>query len=80
MSQALRDGTLLCGLPGDLVHDSDTKDYTVAKVGGLPVFPGDTPPSDLAIICHVCGKKMVLVVQVNPACLWFFASPSHLQS
>ena len=68
MTTSSVDNGVLCGLPGDLDHAGDPIDFRVAKVGGQPVFPGDNPPSDLAeevMSCRDCGKKMVLVVQVD---------------
>ena len=59
---------VLCGLPGDVEHPSDTHDHSFAKVGGQAVFPGTSPPSELLqtrLVCQACGKRMMLVVQVG---------------
>lgn len=58
----------LCGLPGDLQHPDDVINFTTAKVGGQPVFPGDSPPSNISeefTICLKCGRKLALIAQVQ---------------
>ena len=68
MSAANRAQMVLCGLPGDVEHESDAKDHRFAKVGGQPVFSGASPPPDLVELglkCTTCGERLLLVVQVS---------------
>lgn len=67
MSHAVNNSVVLCGLPGDVEHADDPKNYRNAKVGGQPVLPGQNPPEYLShggTVCRNCGKSLVLVAQV----------------
>ena len=67
MSRGAIKPVVLCGLPGDVEHVDDTKNYRNAKVGGQPVLPGQHPPGSLSpggTVCRNCGKSLVLVAQV----------------
>lgn len=67
MSRAATNSDVLCGLPGDVEHPDDLRNYRNAKVGGQPVLPGQWPPESLShggTVCRKCGKSLVLVAQV----------------
>ena len=67
MRHAVKNSTIFCGLPGDVEHADDPKNYRNAKVGGQPVLPGQHSPEDLlrgGTVCSNCGKSLVLVAQV----------------
>ena len=58
---------VVCGLPGDVEHENDPKDYRTGKVGGQAVLPGASFSADLAVeqtMCRNCGASLVLVAQV----------------
>ena len=67
MSRAAVNCVVLCGLPGDLEHPDDLRNYRNAKVGGQPVLPGQLPPETLShgsTVCRKCGESLVLLAQV----------------
>lgn len=67
VSRGMSSSAVVCGLPGDVQHADDVKDFRNAKVGGQPVLPGQCPPEALSTghpMCRDCKKSMVLVAQV----------------
>ncbi len=56
----------LLGLPGAWVGPEEPADHYATRVGGLPQFPGTTPPVEYqAPVCGVCGCPLSLVHQVS---------------
>lgn len=59
-------GSVLLGMAGDMIGDSDIRTHYMTKIGGSPWYPKTGPDPELEIpTCDLCGKDLALVLQVN---------------
>lgn len=57
---------VLLGLAGDYTSSENESDHYVTKVGGKPILPGSSHPTQAnQVVCRACGAHLALVLQVK---------------